>query len=224
MKTTKGDDNLEKCHSCNRKKYTTTMFAHPTWKDNNNQVHYEIPHQLLDLTEGEKLLLQQVSPYVPLQHLQKGSYGCKGHVCSFPQDINSVCIELPRLPSDISVVNVIKEFRDKDNISHQHTFRIRKHKVLCALQWLKQNNIVYKSIVIKEENMNWMSGPEDFLSPADDLPNDEQNQHHEQYINHHDDPHSINKEPPIYGMLSQPLNQHNLCEKYYSFTASLESA
>ena len=224
MKTTKAEDNVEKCHACNRKKYTTTMFAHPTWKDDNNQIHYEIPNELLHLTEGEKLLLQQISPYVPLQHLQKGSYGCKGHVCSFPQDISTVCNELPRLPSDTSVVNIIREFRDKDNISHQHAFRIRKHKVLCALKWLKQHNIVYKDITIKEENLNWMSASEDYLSHPDQLPNDEQEHQHEQYVNHHDDPNSINKESPIYGMLSHPLNEHNPSEKYNTFTASLESA
>ena len=127
MKTTKTDGNLEKCYACNRKKYTTTMFGHPTWKDNNNQIHYEIPNELLHLTEGEKLLLQQISPYVPLQHLQKGSYGCKGHVCSFPQDISTVCNELPRLPSDISVVNIVRQFKDKDNISHQQ----KTQSIMC---------------------------------------------------------------------------------------------
>ena len=116
------------------------MFSHPVWfKDGkHNSPQYNLPPELCGLSEGEKLLIQQVSPYVPLQHLQKGSFGSKGHVCSFPQDISEVCLVLPRLPTDIRVVNVVKEFRDKDNVPHKHTFRIRKQKVLDALAWLKQ--------------------------------------------------------------------------------------
>jgi hypothetical protein len=38
----------------------------PIWIDDNHNIHYELPHGLIILTEGEKLLIQQVSAYIPL--------------------------------------------------------------------------------------------------------------------------------------------------------------
>ena len=97
------------------------MFAHPTWTDKHGIKHLTVPKELSDLREGEKLLIQQVSPYIPLQHLQKGTYGCKGHVCSFPQTIHNICTVLPRLPSDITIVNIVKRLprqRSKSPFPH----------------------------------------------------------------------------------------------------------
>ena len=203
MKTIKGFDGLLRCKGCNQKKYTPNMFSHPVWFQDKKMKNpqYDLPPELCNLSEGEKLLIQQVSPYVPLQHLQKGSFGCKGHVCSFPQDINQVCLELPRLPSDISVVNVVKEFRDKDNVPHKHTFRIRKQKVLDALCWLKQYNVVYKDIIINHNNLNWIDGQEGFLADTDNPPSVTHPQEEETYINLHDNPHSHNIDPPVFGVL-----------------------
>ena len=125
MKLSKCKDGLHKCKNCKDHSLAIDMFSHPTWTDREGNIHYTIPQELQGLREGEKLLLQQVSPFVPLQHLQKGNYGCKGHVCSFPQDIQSICTVLPRLPTDINIVNIVKNFRDKDNNPHYMTFRIR---------------------------------------------------------------------------------------------------
>ena len=108
MKTREDMGGQTLCSVCHQNGYNRSMFAHPTWFDCNKEEHLEVPDPLLDLREGEKLLIQQISPYVPLMHLQKGSFGCKGHVCSFPQDLQSVCTVLPRLPSDVTVVNVVK--------------------------------------------------------------------------------------------------------------------
>ena len=148
----------DKCKRCKDKNYTSDSFPHPSWIDSNGQKHFEQPEELTGLTEGEKLLLQQVSPYIPLHHLQKGSYGCKGHVCSFPQDIHHVCKELPRLPSDISVIRVVKQFTDDDNQVQQTSFSVRKNKVYEALRWLKQHNKEYESITICEENLDCLDG------------------------------------------------------------------
>ena len=135
MKIVKGLDGVSRCRICNQKKYTINMFSHPVWfKDGkHNSPQYNLPHELCGLSEGEKLLIQQVSPYVPLQHLQKGSFGSKGHVCSFPQDISEVCVVLPRLPTDICVVNVVKEFRDKTMFSTNILFASANKKFLMPL-------------------------------------------------------------------------------------------
>ena len=158
------------CKECKDNKRESNDFCHPTWVDEKGNLRFDIPDELLDLREGEKLLIQQVSPYVPLQHLQQGSYGSKGHVCSFPQDIQYVCNVLPRVPSNISVVKVIKEFTDsKSNDTQRLTFRIRRQKVLNALRWLKQFNSEYKDITIQEKNLNWMKmSEEDLPQPSQD--------------------------------------------------------
>ena len=102
-----------KCTKCFAKRLTRLQFRHPVWIDDDKQVHYTVPEELAELTEGEKLLIQQVSPYIPLQHLHNGSYGAKGHVCSFPQNIHSICTVLPRLPSNVTSILVVKPTSQK---------------------------------------------------------------------------------------------------------------
>ena len=79
------------CFTCYDKQRKNHQFCHPIWINDNGEPMYHQPTELLELTEREKLLIQQVSPYVPLQHLQNGSYGSKGHVCAFPQDVHEMC-------------------------------------------------------------------------------------------------------------------------------------
>ena len=73
----------------------------PIWYDKKGIVQYHLPEELQCLREGEKLLIQQVAAYVPLLHLKDGQIGSRGHVCSFVQDISSICTVLPRLPDDV---------------------------------------------------------------------------------------------------------------------------
>ena len=70
---------------------------------------YSVPPELARLSLAEKLLIQKISPFVPLQHIRQGVMGLKGHVCAFEQDISGVCRDLPKLPSDISIIRIIKE-------------------------------------------------------------------------------------------------------------------
>ena len=147
------------CSNCWTKRNfedTTRIKQLPVWIDKDGQVKHDLPLELMDLREGEKLLIQQVSPYVPLQHLSKGSYGCKGHVCSFLQNVQEICTILPRLPSDVNTVRVIKHFTLENEEIGSHTFCIRKQRVLDALKWLKEHNVLYKDITIEESNLEWM--------------------------------------------------------------------
>ena len=75
MKLIHGADGIHRCHTCNVKKHTVNTFSHPIWFSSDGTPQYHIPPEMEGLSEGEKLLLQQISPYVPLQHLQKGSFG-----------------------------------------------------------------------------------------------------------------------------------------------------
>lgn len=129
----------------------------PVWFDKNNMVQYHVPHELAGLREGEKLLIQQVSVYVPLQHLMYGQVGARGHIVSFPQNVMSVCKTLPRLPEHVQVVRVIKNFRLSDGTVSNKTFIIRRAVVMSALIWLKKFNIQYRDIDICEANLSWIT-------------------------------------------------------------------
>jgi hypothetical protein len=120
----------------------------PIWIDENNDVQYHVPAELAVLQEGEKLLIQQVSVYVPLQHLMYGQVGAHGHIVSFPQTVLSVCKTLPCLPDNVQVVRVIKNFRLNNETISSKTFSIRRPVVMAALHWLKKFNKQYNEIDI----------------------------------------------------------------------------
>ena len=81
----------------------------PIWFVKSGMVQYHLPKELQNLREGEKLLIQQVSAYVPLLHLKDGQIGSTEHVCSFVQYISSICTVLPRLPNDVQFIKVVKK-------------------------------------------------------------------------------------------------------------------
>ena len=133
----------------------------PIWFDKHGIVQYHLPKELQNLREGEKLLIQQVSAYVPLLHLKDGQIGSKGHVCSFVQDISSICTVLPRLPNDVHFIKVVKKYIQDGGEVASKMFTIRKNAVLDALRWLKEHNIEYANIEIKESNLDWIQNNEE---------------------------------------------------------------
>jgi len=128
----------------------------PIWYDNKGVAQHQLPDELKCLREGEKLLIQKVAAYVPLLHLQDGQIGSRGHVCSFVQDITSICTILPRLPDDVHFVKVVKKYLQEGGQVSSKMFVVRKQAVLNALQWLKQYNVEYKNIQIEESNLDWI--------------------------------------------------------------------
>jgi hypothetical protein len=145
------------------------------WIDDDGITQYHLPEELECLREAEKLLIAQVSAYVPLHHLRKGQLGCRGHTCCFTQvrqilsfmthgmmwltlflyhqDINEVCTRLPRTPENAKLIRVIRKFRLGTNEIGVKAFSVRREVVLKALRWLKQYNVLYKEIEIVEENL-----------------------------------------------------------------------
>ena len=85
------------------------------------------------------MLISAVLPIMTLYRLPHGQYGYSGHVINLPQDVASFANSLPRLPSELDVIIVRKEGA---NQSHRD-FRVRRSRVLSALQWLQTNINVY---------------------------------------------------------------------------------
>ena len=107
------------------------------------------------LTQIEEMLVSAVLPIMTFYRLPHGQYGYSGHVINLPQDVASFANSLPRLPSDLDVIVVRKEGTAQ---SHRD-FRVRRSRVLSALQWLQLNNIYYRNVIIDHGSLALL--PED---------------------------------------------------------------
>jgi hypothetical protein len=140
-------------------KFTHNNKALPVWIDSETeQVHYEAPKELKDLSIAEKLLIQKVSPLVPVIHIKNGVMACRGHCVSFFQDISTICKIFPRLPAEVTMVKVIRTSTTKGGDIVDRAFTVNKMKVISALTWLKKHNHLYNDIEIKKERLGWMKG------------------------------------------------------------------
>jgi hypothetical protein len=139
----------------------------PIWRDESGLIHYDLPHVFADLYEAEKLLIQMISPYVPLVHIKNGTLGLKGHVCSFPQALKDVVVELPRLPEDVNMIRLIRNYADKEGVARSKSFVVHRGKVLEVLRWLIKHNVVYREHVrLVESNLDWLGDAEEGELPG----------------------------------------------------------
>jgi hypothetical protein len=137
--------------------------ALPTWIDKFGKIQYKMPRVLKNLSIAEKLLIQKVSPIVPVIHIRNGSLGSRGHCVSFFQDIENICTIFPRLPSQVTIVKVIRKATDKQGNLINQSFTVNRKNVLMALKFLKEHNILYQNITIQEENFSWMKDKENCI-------------------------------------------------------------
>jgi len=117
---------------------------------------FGLPKELSHLTMAEKLLIQRVSPLVPVIHIKNGILGVRGHIVSFFQDISSITTILPRLPSEVSIVKVIHASQTRCGNELRKTFIVDRERLLKALLWLKKYNCLYKDIIIDETRLSGM--------------------------------------------------------------------
>jgi hypothetical protein len=168
LASTTENENIGVCTFCYKRKIAPKdmLTTLPVWTDKNGKTCFDLPEQLKHLREGEKLLISPYLVYIPLLHLKKGQLACQGHVCCFPQDIPSFSKVLPRLPHDCHLLQVIKKYKDVCGDIQSKAFSIRKHKVLNALRWLKEFNLVFDDIHIDESNLSWMEGETEKCLPG----------------------------------------------------------
>ena len=93
-----------------------------------------------------------ISPIIPMMSMYKlphGQYGYNGHVVNLPQNIATFIDSLPRHPTDLDIIVV----RQQQSTQSHHDFRVRRSKILNALQWLISNNIYFRNITINNDNL-----------------------------------------------------------------------
>lgn len=106
------------------------------------------------------MLISAALPIMSIYRLPHGQYGYTGHVINLPQDVASFANSLPRLTNELDIIVVRKEGSSQ---SHRD-FRVRRSKVLQALQWLVANNIYYRNINISSNALSQLPQDGDLSS------------------------------------------------------------
>lgn len=154
------------CSSCNSKSIKDSWF--PVWKDEDDNIHNDLPEELKDLSLGEKLLIQKKAVLLPVVHLKNKKIGLKGHTVMFDKAIEDVCLHLPRKKVDL--VYVLHEYTNSKTSEICHSnFKVRKNKVLDALHWLKRHHDGYSDIVIDDSNVDWIDPTSDSFLGKDQI-------------------------------------------------------
>jgi len=158
------------CQHCARNKTDLYYFLKrnclPVWrKGKRKTVQFQLPECFQDLSYAEKMLIQRVSPFVPLHHVRNGTYGLKGHVVAFEQNIEGFLRRLPRKKNDVTILKVMQTVRAEigGNGTSLKEFKVRKAKVIEVLEFLKEHSSVYNDIEIDESALDWIEGEEAYL-------------------------------------------------------------
>ncbi|GES80914.1 uncharacterized protein LOC105316640 [Rhizophagus clarus] len=97
----------------------------------NNMDPGEVPDELRDLTEIEKMLIARVFPVMSIYRLRGGQNGYRGNVINFPQDVQEFATKLPRHPSSLDVLVIHRQ--STSDLEAFRDFRVRRLKVARAL-------------------------------------------------------------------------------------------
>ena len=86
---------ISKCAYHQDKEHLLKSNGLPVWYSGGVPI-YTLPECLVGLSIAERLLIQRISPFVPLMHLKSGVMGMTGHCCAFEQDVEGFVNRLPR--------------------------------------------------------------------------------------------------------------------------------
>lgn len=118
-----------------------------------------VPPCLQQLSQVEEMLIARACPVMTVYRKHGGQRGYKGHILNMPQDIQGF---LDKLPCEVSQLPILVVRRYGTENTHAD-FRVRRAKVMQALQWLQQNNQCYKDITIDHAALQNL--PEDGVPP-----------------------------------------------------------
>ena len=134
------------CHICLKKGKL------PTQAKCNGLSLCKIPEELKDLNPLEVRLISQRIPFMKLVSLPRGKQvGIQGPAVNVPTDLDIVCEQFPRLPTECQIISLKLKRKLDYRKAYIHDY-VCPEKVLKALDWLKQNNPLYKEIGI---NHTW---------------------------------------------------------------------
>ncbi len=148
------DGEMYVCTRCKRDKSEPNLYS-----EGNDMHPGEVPPCLQGMTQVEEMIIARTCPIMSVYRKHGGQHGYKGHVVNLPQDIQGFLNYLPCNVRDLPILIVRRH-----GAENTHTdFRVRRERVLFALQWLKANNPCYKDITIDHNALQHL--PEDGIPP-----------------------------------------------------------
>src|SRR5438128_901027 len=96
----------------------------------------EVPDELRDLTEIEKMLIARVFPVMSVYRLRGGQNRYCENIINFLQDVWKFATKLSRHPLLLDVLVVCHQFAS--NSEAFRNFRVHRLKVARALLWLRE--------------------------------------------------------------------------------------
>ena len=118
----------------------------------------KIPEELKHLNPLEVRLISRRIPFMKLVSLPRGKQlGIQGPAVNVPTDLDTVCEQFPRLPNECQIISLKLKRKLEYRKAYMHDY-IHPWKVITGLQWLKQNNPLYKDIII---NSSWIRDSEE---------------------------------------------------------------
>ena len=127
------------CTRCKRDKNDPKLFS-----EENDMLPGEVPSCLRGLSQVEEMLIARACPIMSVYRKHGGQRGYKGHVLNLPQDIQGF---LDRLPCNVQEIPILLLRRNGQDNTHTD-LRVRRNRVLSALEWLQSNNPFYSNITI----------------------------------------------------------------------------
>ncbi len=123
----------------------------------------DVPDELKNLTIVEEKLIAiyrhntcVIKLQSPFRSSSTAQSALKGNAITFPQNVPNIASSLPlamsTLCDTIKVIFIGSRMPTRDQA--RKILTVRRQKVFNALQWLRQNNILYKNISINVENLN----------------------------------------------------------------------
>ena len=156
------DGSIYICHTCHG---ALKLGRIPAQSKANRMALDEIPDELKDLNNLELHIICKRILFMKLVKLPRGKQkGIRGAAVNVPADLGPACNLLPRLPPDAHIVSLKLKRKLEYKQAYLHD-TIRQEKVITALNYLKNNNLLYADIEINEDWIrSWQDADNDLYN------------------------------------------------------------
>ena len=162
---------LIRCHICTDCWTSLAKEKVPKFSVANKVWIGDVPKELQGLTIPEQRLIALyrhnsciVKLHSSFHSAATAQSAIKGNCISFPQDVVNIATSLPLQLEDLcdSLKIIFVGCRVPDRNQLKYVLTVRRSKVSNALQWLKQNNSLYRAVLIDQSTIDTL--------PHDDVP------------------------------------------------------
>ncbi len=118
----------------------------------NGHLRGRVPHVIQILNRTELSMVSLINCVYTLSMLTPGGhYGSNGTVFSVLNDVHAIATILPRIPS----YNEMAILRSSSDTQAPVDFQYSPYKVVAAMEWLSNNNILYENVFVRPDGAEW---------------------------------------------------------------------